>query len=144
MILKDFQPRLAHNLVQHPTITAWLSERVVTGLKLSSAESYAYSMIGFVKFCQVKKLNYVRAKESHVLRYLAYLQKRPFESDSKLILKKAYATATQRKSLIALRLYFGYLIEKKYGPHHLLLAEKIQAKLKKANLNTAPYPSSVN
>ena len=131
MILKDFQPRLAHNLVQHPTITDWLSERVVTGLKLSSAESYAYSMIGFIKFCQVKKLNYVRAKESHVLRYLAYLQKRPFEPDSTLILKKAYATATQRKSLIALRLYFGYLIEKKIRPTSPVIGGKNTSKAKK-------------
>lgn len=131
MILNYLQPKLAHDIEQHPTITDWLSNRITTGLKVSSAETYAYSVMSFLRFCQAKKLNHVRVKDSHVLRYLAYLQKRPFEHDTSLILKNAYATATQRKHLTSLRLYYGYLAEQKIRPISPLISVKNTGKAKK-------------
>jgi integrase/recombinase XerD len=106
----DRYPRVA----QHKHSQAWLQIQENLGLAFNTIEAYGRALNDYLGFCQDREIPAVAATRAHLSWYVRDLTSRPNPRGAAVrVLDSGFglANATLQQRLVAIRLWYDYLIE---------------------------------
>jgi len=97
-------PRVADS----PLPRSWLQLQADRGLSANTIHAYGRALEDYLRFCESGEIEVVTATREHVARYIRDLNERVPKRDSG---SRGLSNATQRQRLVAVRLFYDYLVE---------------------------------
>ncbi len=99
-----------------PSACTWLTIQNNLGLAPATVDAYGRGLHQFLSFCSENKIDPQTASREHIAAYVNYLTQRPLHPELQLLPSPAdprpgLANATIQQRLVAVRLFYDYLIE---------------------------------
>ncbi|UOQ83306.1 tyrosine-type recombinase/integrase [Hymenobacter sp. 5414T-23] len=97
-------------LFVYPHADSWLTRQQELGLAPNTLSAYARALLDYFAFCHARQLDAVTVTVEHIATYLHDLATRPV-TRAGMPVRYGLANATKHQRLVALRLYYDYLVE---------------------------------
>jgi len=101
-----------------PPARTWLTMQSNLGLASTTIEAYGRALQDYLAFCARREVDPVAAKREHIAAYVGDLAQRPHRQGTNVVTLESgmgLANATVQQRLVAVRLFYDYLIEEGYA-----------------------------
>lgn len=99
--------KLLPSLSEHPFVLRWLYHKQRQGCADSTLLDYTRTLIDYTGFCHKNDIDHTCATQEHIMQYVDELFRRTITRGTAV--RQGVSTATCRKKLVPLRLYYDFL-----------------------------------